>query len=175
MRDNIFLAFSGKKLAASIAKMLIYEGYKITSAAKNISDINSFFHYYRDGIIIMGCTFDGVHINNIIHDIPDGFTVILIGSKEQLVTCDGDNVFKLAVPLHKIDLICAVEMFSTIDSAYNPGSSKSSEDEKLILRAKHTLIDTYSMTEEQAHRYMQKKSMDTGRKLVDIARIILEI
>lgn len=31
------------------------------------------------------------------------------------------------------------------------------------------------MTESQAHRYMQKKSMDTGRKLVDVARIILDV
>lgn len=175
MKDNIFLAFSSKKLTVNIAKMLISDGYKITSVAKNFSEVNNFFHYYRGGIIIMGCTFDGVHINNMIDDIPEGFTVILIGNKNQLDNCYDDRVFKLAVPLHKIDLTCAVEMFTTIESSYRPASSKNSEDEKLISRAKHTLIDTYSMTEEQAHRYIQKKSMDTGRKLVDIAKIILEV
>lgn len=175
MKDNIFLAFSNKKLIVNIAKMLISDGYKITSVAKNVSEINNFYHYYRGGIIIMGCTFDSVHINNLINDIPESFTVILIGNKEQLDICYDDRIFKLAVPLHKVDLICAVEMFTTIESPYKPSANKNSEDEKIIERAKHTLIDTYSMTEEQAHRYIQKKSMDTGKKLVEIARIILEV
>lgn len=34
-------------------------------------------------------------------------------------------------------------------------------------------MDRHSMTEEQAHRFLQKKSMDNGAKLVEIARMIL--
>lgn len=175
MRDNIFIALSSKKTAISIAKILVSEGIKVKSAFKNILEMNTTLSYYRGGIIIAGCIFDGVHIDNLMEHIPEGYTVILIGNKEQLDNCDNENVFKLAVPLHRIDLICAIDMLNTIDSGYHPVSNKSSEEEKLVIKAKHTLIDVYSMTEEQAHRYIQKKSMDTGRKQIDIARIILEI
>ncbi len=63
----------------------------------------------------------------------------------------------------------------TMDTKYKPTVHKNINEEKIIKRAKSFLIDVYSMTESQAYRYMQKKSMDTGRKLVDIARIILDI
>lgn len=175
MKDGIFLALSNKKVAVSIAKMLISEGIGITSLVKNISEMTNMFSYYRGGIIITSCMFDGLNISNLLNDVPDTYTVILIGNKDQLDNCECDDVFKLAVPLHKNDLICAVDMMTTFSSSYNPSKTKTNEEEKIITRAKHVLIDTYSMTEEQAHRYIQKKSMDTGKKLVDIAKIILEI
>jgi response regulator NasT len=34
-------------------------------------------------------------------------------------------------------------------------------------------MDRYDMTEEQAHRFLQKKSMDNGAKLTDTARMVL--
>ena len=48
------------------------------------------------------------------------------------------------------------------------------EDRKLIDRAKGRLMDTQHMTEAEAHHYIQKKSMDSGCRLADIAREILE-
>ena len=39
--------------------------------------------------------------------------------------------------------------------------------------AKELLINRHNMTEEQAHRYIQKKSMDTGKRNVEVAKIIL--
>lgn len=175
MKDNIFLAFSSKKLTLSIGRMLISDGFKITSIAKNVVDFKNIFQYYHSGIIIMGYRFDGVHIDDLLEDMPKDFTVIFIGDKLQLDSCENENVFKLSVPLHKTDLICAVEMFTTIESTYKPIDEKNVEEHRIINRAKRILIDAYSMTEDQAHRYIQKKSMDTGKKLVDIARIILEI
>ncbi|MGN1317697.1 MAG: ANTAR domain-containing response regulator [Lachnospirales bacterium] len=175
MRNNIFIALNNKKTALSIAKILISEGISVTAVIKNVSDLTTTLSYYKNGTIITSCLFDGIHIDRIMDYVPDGYTAIVVGNKEQLNNCENDNLFKLAVPLHKNDLICALDMMSTFDSSYQPESNKSLQDEKLIDRAKHTLIDTYNMTEEQAHRYIQKKSMDTGRKLVEIAKIILEI
>jgi response regulator NasT len=43
----------------------------------------------------------------------------------------------------------------------------------LVEQAKALLMDRYDMTEEQAHRFLQKKSMDNGAKLTDTARMIL--
>ena len=37
------------------------------------------------------------------------------------------------------------------------------------------LMETHRMSEEQAHRFIQKRSMDTGAKFIDTARMILNI
>ena len=35
-------------------------------------------------------------------------------------------------------------------------------------------MDTLHLTEAEAHHIMQKKSMDTGRRLIDVAKEITE-
>ncbi|MBQ7785631.1 MAG: ANTAR domain-containing protein [Clostridia bacterium] len=48
------------------------------------------------------------------------------------------------------------------------------EDRKVIERAKGKLMDVLHLSESQAHYRIQKKSMDTGKRIVDVAREILE-
>lgn len=48
------------------------------------------------------------------------------------------------------------------------------EERKIIDKAKGRLIDQLHMSESQAHYHIQKKSMDSGRRIVDVAREILE-
>ena len=47
-------------------------------------------------------------------------------------------------------------------------------ERKLIERAKGRLMDALHLSESEAHYRIQKKSMDTGRRIVDVAREILE-
>lgn len=47
-------------------------------------------------------------------------------------------------------------------------------ERKLIDRAKGRLMDERSMSESDAHHYMQKRSMDSGKRLAEVAREILE-
>ncbi len=47
------------------------------------------------------------------------------------------------------------------------------EDRRLVERAKERLMERQSMTEAEAHRYLQKRSMDSGVRLVDVARLVL--
>ena len=173
--QNLFIAFDNKKVSLSVAKILLSNGIKVNKIAERASDILDVNRYYSSGIIITGYCFDNQYINDTIDDIDSNFNVICIGKREQLEFCDDERIFKLAVPLNKMDLLCSVEMLMTMDSRYKPKGKKSHTDERLIQTAKQMLIDIYAMSEEQAHRYMQKKSMDTGRKLVEIARIILDI
>ena len=52
--------------------------------------------------------------------------------------------------------------------------SRTLEERKVIDRAKGRLMDALHYTEAQAHHHIQKKSMDSGRRIVDVAREILE-
>ncbi|MBN1616105.1 MAG: ANTAR domain-containing protein, partial [Spirochaetales bacterium] len=51
---------------------------------------------------------------------------------------------------------------------------RSAEERLLILKAKNTLMEGRGMTEAQAHRFLQKSSMDRGLKLIDAARMVME-
>ena len=47
-------------------------------------------------------------------------------------------------------------------------------ERKIIERAKGRLMDMLRLSEKEAHYRMQKKSMDTGRRIVDVAQEILD-
>ena len=48
------------------------------------------------------------------------------------------------------------------------------EERKVIERAKGRLMDQLHLSEAEAHYRMQKKSMDSGRRIIDVAQEILD-
>jgi len=48
------------------------------------------------------------------------------------------------------------------------------EERKIIDRAKGRLMDEMHMSEKNAHHYIQKKSMDQGKRIADVARELLD-
>jgi AmiR/NasT family two-component response regulator len=53
-------------------------------------------------------------------------------------------------------------------------AEKSVQNQKIIQRAKALLMNEFKITENEAHRILQKRSMDTGMTLVNVAQIILK-
>lgn len=175
MNNNIFIAFDNRKIALTIAKILITNGNNVAAVCKSSLELIDKLRYYSGGIVITGCVFDKIRNEYIIDEIPQEFSVVVIANKSQLDNFPDGRVFKLAMPLQKNDLLCSIDMLLAVESNFKPKAVKSGDDEKIIEKAKSLLIDIYSMSEKQAYRYIQKKSMDTGQRMVDIARIILNV
>ncbi len=172
--NNVFVAFSSRKVAVSVAKIVVASGMNLACAATSLAELKKYIHAYESGVIICGYRFTDDYVIDFFEEVPESMNIILIGKRAELEQCTNERVFKLAVPLQKMDLVCSLNMFANMeDCVRQAGKSRNPEEEKIILRAKRTLIGRYYMTEDQAHRYMQKKSMDTGRRIVDIAKIIL--
>jgi AmiR/NasT family two-component response regulator len=52
---------------------------------------------------------------------------------------------------------------------------RSGEDQKVIQKAKELLMERNGFSEEEAHRYIQKRSMDNGTELVEVSQMILSL
>ena len=50
---------------------------------------------------------------------------------------------------------------------------RTKEEQELVDRAKAILMERNQMTEEEAHRYLQKTSMDNGTSFTETAQMIL--
>ncbi len=172
---NILAAFSNERVLGVVEKALASENIRLAYSCKSVSELKKSINYCQGGIIICGYKLKDGAIVQFIDDIPEDFSVILIGNKSQADMCESERVFKLIVPLKKDDLICSVYMLLSMgEGGYTRKTSfRTSEEEKIIRKAKEILIDRYNLTEEQAHKYLQKKSMDTGRKIIDVAKLIL--
>ncbi len=52
---------------------------------------------------------------------------------------------------------------------------RSGEEQELIKQAKELLMERNHMTEAEAHRYIQKCSMDSGTNMVETAQMIMSL
>ena len=50
---------------------------------------------------------------------------------------------------------------------------RTAEEETLLDRAKEWLMASHGLTEAQAHRWLQKQSMDHGVRIAEVARRVL--
>ena len=53
--------------------------------------------------------------------------------------------------------------------------TRSNEDEELLTKAKRLLMERNQLTEEEAHHYVQKRSMESGTGLVEVAQMIISL
>lgn len=72
-------------------------------------------------------------------------------------------------------LSLAVERFGEMDDLRQQATrlSEALETRKLVARAKGALMERHGLTEQEAHRRMQKEASGRNMKLVDLARALL--
>ena len=90
------------------------------------------------------------------------------------------DIVSLSLPIKIHELIETVEM---MDYSINRRRKKmrqrpkvrSEEEQQEIDRAKLLLMERNNLSEEEAHRYIQKRSMDNGTGLMETAQMILSL
>ena len=93
---------------------------------------------------------------------------------------EGVDVLTLHNPISQDALIQAVRAMCYCGAKLQALSKKAAKlerqlsERKVIERAKGKLMDMLHLSEKEAHYHIQKKSMDTGRRIVDVAQEILD-
>ena len=128
------------------------------------------------GIVICPYKLSDMTADDLAFYIQDIGAVIVIAPTGMLELCGNKGIYKLNTPLKKRSLISAVEKLLKIDSQKSPKEKgkKSAEEIDAIDEAKYILMKKYNMSETEAHRLLQKKSMDLGFKLITTARFIIK-
>lgn len=101
------------------------------------------------------------------------FLVIVKGSQRSF--CERDDCFTLTAPVHTAELAGAVHMLLQLDArrAAQTIPKRSDEARTVISEAKALLMARHGMTEPQAHRLLQDRSMQSGIPMADVAQMLL--
>lgn len=173
---GIIVAFPKPEDSRAIRSLLSRNGFNVVancttgaSAINRADDIG-------EGIIITGYKLPDMLYSDIVDNVGSSFEVILLASKNRLME-DNTGVATLEMPLKVRDLINSVEMMENQilskrhKTKRKPGT-RSPEDQAIINQAKEALITIQNLTEEQAHRYLQKNAMDSGCTMVEVAKMV---
>ena len=108
-------------------------------------------------------------------DLPLTCSLLLVGPQHMLDACGSGEVFKLATPIRREEAVSTVRLllqFGRRTEKLLP-PRRSGAEQEAVERAKELLMERKGLSEEEAHRLLQKRSMDTGARLYQTARRII--
>lgn len=175
---TIIVALPKIEDAKGIKNVLVRSGFSVTGVCTTGAQAISLADGLNDGIVVCSYKLRDMMYTELHECLPPGFEMLLMASQNLISQCYGNNIMCLAMPLKTGDLINTVNMLSEgIQRRRRKRREKprerSREEEKLLREAKEVLIARNHMTEEEAHRYIQKCSMDSGTNMVETAQMVL--
>ncbi|SFB20825.1 response regulator NasT [Acetitomaculum ruminis DSM 5522] len=177
---NIMVVFPKKEIALNIKRILVRSGFSVavvcTSAAMAINNADSL----SGGIIVTGPRLPDMMFTELNEYLCKQFDMLLIASEEYCYTGSKEGIVSITKPLKVTDLINTLDMMVT---AYERRKKRlklkpklrNDADKKIINDAKALLMDRNNMSEEEAHKYLQKCSMDSGTNMTETAHMVISL
>ncbi len=178
--SNIVIAFPKKEVAQNIRKILSQSGYSVQAVCSTGAQALASVNNLENGILICGSRFIDMMYMEIRDYLPPEFQMLLIASPTSIQEREVENLVCLELPMKVHELLQTLEMmegqirrrrkrFRSIPR------QRSEEDRQMIEQAKALLMNRNKFSEEEAHRYIQKRSMENGTGLVEVAQMILSL
>jgi len=177
---SIIVGFPKYEDANNIKNVIARNGFNCSEACTLGSQIVSMANNLDEGIVVCGYRFSDMHCSELNNYLPKGFEMLLIASPEKLEFCQENNIVCLPMPIKTHDLLNTLQMMSyqyqrKKKKEKDRPKERSQEEKALIRKAKMVLMDRNNMTEEEAHRYLQKTSMDSGTNMVEMSEMVLKM
>lgn len=177
---NIIVALPKIEDARGIRSILNKNGFNVTAVCTTGAQVLSQIDGWHDGIVICAYKFTDMMYSGLHECLPDGFDMLMMASSHVMSNCLDNNIVCLAMPFKVHDLVDTVSMMSQAilrrrKKARQQPKVRNEKEMEFIKEAKALLVERNNMTEEEAHRYIQKCSMDSGTNMVETAQMVLSI
>ncbi|MDE5696450.1 MAG: ANTAR domain-containing protein [Lachnospiraceae bacterium] len=177
---NIIVVFAKIEDARSIKNVLVKNGFHVTAVCTSGAQALSYADEFHDGIVISGYRLTDMICVEIKENLPGGFEMIVMASQKVLADVSGCGIIGLAMPLKVHELVNTADMLSQgivrrRKKQRERPRVRSEKEAAVIENAKQLLITRNNMTEEEAHRYLQKHSMDNGTSMAETAQMVLAL
>lgn len=183
---SVIIAFSNPLLTNWVTSVLNRGGYSIEYSCKTASDVARVADFCTSPVVVCGFQFTDMTSEDLMEILNGRLAMITVLLPHQRDLIDRDDMVVVPYPLSAMELLHAIGLVEKMAARDAVSSGRLSgghgaqsrdrpaEEKLLILKAKNMLMDQFQMTESQAHRFLQKSSMDRGLKLIDAANMVIE-
>jgi len=174
--EKVVVAFENESNCRRVCTALESSGSFSCIPCHSAGEVRRLLGKQQIGVVVCGYKLADATAEELCGDLPVTVCMLLMASQSQLELCQCDDLFRLPTPASRSDLAASVTMLAQMSRKMErlTRPRRSSGERLLLEEAKAVLMERRGMTEEQAHRYIQKKSMDAGFKMAQTARLILE-
>lgn len=177
---NIIVAFSKRENVAGIRNVLARSGMEVSAICLTGAKVLQYADTWSDGIVVCGYRLQDMQYIQLRDNLPDSFQMLLVASPDKWIDELPEGVIGLPMPIKVYDLVNTMEMMiQTLDRQRRRrkarGRERSTGERETIDRAKALLMERNGMSEPEAHRYLQKSSMESGTNMLETAQMILTL
>ena len=177
MSSSIVIALPKIEDAKKIRAIFQNHGYSVAAVCNTTAGALASLSNLDYGILICGYHFSDGYYRDILADLPPNFELLLLASGRYLYDAPR-GLLTIELPLKSRDLLNTAEMMlSRLERRRKKEKRKpkprSEREQNYISNAKMLLMQRNGLSEEEAYRYIQKSSMDTGTNMVESAQMIL--
>ncbi len=174
------VAFPKIEDAKGIRNLLVKYGFPVAAVCVTGAQVLGQANGLDDGIVVCGYRLPDMLYYELYHCLPNHFDMLLIVSKNYFSEGIEAGVMSLPMPLKTYDLLRTLELMSEALLRKRKKwklqqKKRDPEERKVIEDAKKLLMEHNHMTEEEAHRYIQKCSMDSGISMPETAQMVIDI
>lgn len=173
--EKVIVAFESAKSCDRVREIIESSGTAACIICRSAAEVKRVVNKQRITIVICGFKFTDGSAEDLFADLPGSCAMLMVAVQSLLELCQEEEIFKLPSPVSRSDLMASVHMLiqmgHRLEKYVRP--QRTEEEMSTIAEAKLLLMDRHGMTEEQAHHFLQKKSMDSGAKLVQTAKLVL--
>jgi len=178
--SNIIVTFPKLENGKSIKSILVKNGFQVRAVCTTGAQTLQYADLLEQGIVVCAGRMQDMMYTQLREYLPQRFQMLVLASPSLWEQEKADHTVCLSMPLKIHELLSTVEMMSNEltrrrkkRKSYPAGRSQ--EEKQTILKAKELLMVRNHMTEEEAHRYLQKSSMESGTSLPEAAQMILSM
>lgn len=173
--DRVIVAFANTEAQRRISKILESGGCRPAACCFSGAEVIRAVRKLGTASLVCGFKLRDMTASDLAASLRATAAVLVVTSPVYLDMCRGENLFKLAAPVSRADFFSSLGMIRQLEeeTLRPPVLRRRESDQKVIDRAKELLISVNRMTESEAHRFLQKRSMDTGLRMAETAQIII--
>ncbi|MDO4314808.1 MAG: ANTAR domain-containing protein [Oscillospiraceae bacterium] len=174
--DRIVVAFANEEAQRRILRLLESDGYSPAACCAAGAEVIRTVRKLGSAIVVCGFKLRDMTATDLAADLRQTAVLLTVSSAVNLDFCEGENLYKLPTPVRRSDFFATLDLLRRFEEKHlhHPPPKRREADQQLIQKAKDLLMDVNRMTEGEAHRFLQKRSMDAGLKMVETAQLIID-
>ena len=173
--SSIVIALPKIEDAKKIRSVLERHGFTVASVCSTASSALSNASELGSGVLICGHRLPDMNYLDLSECLPRDFEILLLASAR--VICEvPSSILSVEMPIKAGDLVNTVSMIQQERKRRKEKKKpklRSEKEQNYISNAKMMLMQRNHLNEEDAYRYIQKSSMDSGTNMVETAQMLL--
>ena len=175
--SSIVIALPKIEDAKKIRAVLARHGFTVASVCTTASNALSSASELGSGVLICSHRLPDMNYLDLSECMPRDFEMLLLASAR--VICEvTTSILSVQMPVKASDLVNTVNMILTQQERRKRKEKKkpkarSWKEQNYISNAKMMLMQRNHLSEDEAYRYIQKSSMDSGMNMVETAQMLL--